>query len=40
MIYIFIYIGFNLFFGSAFMKIYPFTILYWVNEDENMYPNN
>ena len=32
--------GFELSFGSAAVKIYPFTILYWVNENENMYPKN
>ena len=28
--------GFDLSFGSVIMKICPFTISYWVNEDESM----
>ena len=32
--------GFDLSFGSVIMKICPFTISYWVNEDESMYSNN
>ena len=28
--------GFDLSFGSDAVKMYPFTTLYWVNEDENM----
>ena len=28
--------GFNLSFGSAVVKIYPFATLCWVNKDENM----
>ena len=31
--------GFELSFRSAIMKIYPFTNLCWLNEDENMQPN-
>ena len=31
---------FDLSFGSAVMKIYPFAILHWVKNNENMYPNN
>ena len=27
---------FSLSFGNAIMKIYPFTTLSWMNEDENM----
>ena len=32
--------GFHLSFGSAAVKIYPSTVLCWVNEDENMQLNN
>ena len=34
-----LYSGFDLLIWSAVVNIYPCTTLYWVNTNENMYPN-